>query len=186
MKAMAALDPALARHQLDRSATGAPVWPLGLTGSITHTDDFASAAVASTAAVVSLGIDTEWVMSEQQARNVGNLVASSIELQRCRSAGIGPMEALTLVFSAKESIFKCLHPLVGRLFDFDDVRLVSIDAAMQTFHAEIVNTLDSAFPVGTVLEGHFAFDHHRVHTGLSLPIPETGDRPRPQAFVPDR
>src|SRR5688500_17157468 len=71
MKAMEALDPQFAGHHVRRGATGAPVWPLGLAGSITHTDDFASAVVASTATAVSLGIDTERVMSDQQARDVG-------------------------------------------------------------------------------------------------------------------
>ena len=52
-----------------------------LLGSITHTDDFASAAVAFTADAVSLGIDTERVLSAEQARDVGDVVASSSELQ---------------------------------------------------------------------------------------------------------
>jgi enterobactin synthetase component D len=168
MKAMEALDPQFARRHVGRTATGAPVWPLGLAGSITHTDDFASAAVASTATTVSLGIDTERVMSNQQARDVGNLIASSVELRHCDVAGIPPLEAITLVFSAKESIFKCLHPLVGRMFEFDDVRVVCVDTAAQVFRAEIVTTLGTAFPAGTLLEGRFAIENQRIHTGISL------------------
>ena len=139
MRALEALDAGIDQRHVDRAPSGAPIWPVGVTGSITHTDDFASAAVASTTAVVSLGIDTERIMSEQQAREVGHLVASSMELEHCRAAGIGSPAAVTLVFSAKESIFKCLHPLVGRMFEFDDVRLVGVDAAMQTFRAELMN-----------------------------------------------
>ena len=190
MRAMENLDPQLARQQVDRSATGAPIWPLGLTGSITHTDDFASAAVASTTTTVSLGIDTERVMSEQQARDVGDLVASSIELRHCHAAGIGPLEALTLVFSAKETVFKCLHPLVGRMFEFDDVRIVGVgaglDAGMQMFRAEIMTTLSRAFSAGTVLEGRFTIEDQRIHTGMSLEIPATRRRPEVQASLQAR
>jgi enterobactin synthetase component D len=171
MKAMEALDPQFARYHVRRAATGAPVWPPGLAGSITHTDDFASAAVASTATTVSLGIDTERIMSDQQAGDVGSLIASPVELRQCHVAGIPPREALTLVFSAKESIFKCLHPLVGRMFEFDDVRVVGVDRAAQLFRAEIVTTLGTAFPAGTLLEGRFAIEDQRIHTGISLENP---------------
>jgi enterobactin synthetase component D len=176
MRAMEALDPRFVGHQIDRAVGGAPVWPAGLTGSITHTDDFASAAVAWTTDTLSLGIDTERVMSDEQARDVGDVIASPSELRQCRVAGIPPRDALTLVFSAKESIFKCLHPLVGHMFELGDVRIVgvsaSVDATSSMFHARIVNSLGAAFPVGTLLDGHFAIESPLVHTGISLGAPE--------------
>lgn len=55
MRALASLDPQSCLKQLDRAVTGAPVWPEGVTGSITHTDHFAPAAVATTARTVSPG-----------------------------------------------------------------------------------------------------------------------------------
>src|SRR6185503_18375584 len=58
-----------------RDANGAPLWPEGVVGSITHTDDVAAAAVASAADVLSLGIDTERIMSESQARELNGTVA---------------------------------------------------------------------------------------------------------------
>ena len=113
-------------------------------------------------------------MSDQQARDVGYLIASPIELQCCSAAMIGSLEALTLVFSAKESVFKCLHPLVGRMFEFDDVRIVGIsadaDAAVRTFRAEIVKALSTDFPAGTRLEGRFTIEDNRIHTGVSLDV----------------
>ena len=105
MKAIETLNPGLGQYRIDRATTGAPVWPLGLTGSMTDTDDYVSAAVASTTTTASTGIDTERVMSDQQARDVGYLIASPVELECCYAATIGSLEALTLVFSAKESVF---------------------------------------------------------------------------------
>ncbi len=168
MKAMEALDPCFAGQQVGRAAGGAPLWPQGLTGSITHTDDFVSAAVASTTDAVALGIDTERIMSESQARDVGRMVAWPAEVAHARAAGMTRLEALTLVFSAKESIFKSLHPMVGQYFDFRDVRIVGIDAQAHTFTARIVRTLSERFPAQTMLQGRFEVELPWVHTGIAL------------------
>jgi enterobactin synthetase component D len=151
-----------------RDPSGAPLWPEGVVGSITHTDDVAAAAVAFSADVRSLGIDTERVMSESQARELNGTVAWPAELAPARAASMTRLEAMTLVFSAKESVFKCLHPLVRRAFDFQDVRFVSIDAAAGTFLVRVVKTLSEEFPSGTPLEGRFSLDGHWVHTGMCL------------------
>jgi enterobactin synthetase component D len=170
-KALEALDPQFARTPIDRATTGAPIWPEGVTGSITHTDDYASAAVAWTTNVRSLGIDTERVMSSQQAGEVGDLIASATELGHGTAAGLPWLEALTLVFSAKESVFKCLHPLVGRMFEFNHVRLIGVDTAVRIFKVEIAKDLSAEFQAGAVLEGRFEIEGHRIHTGMLLEAP---------------
>ncbi len=43
------------------------------------------------------------------------------EAELCRRSAYNFNEALTLVFSAKESLFKALYPSVNRYFDFLDV-----------------------------------------------------------------
>jgi len=168
MKAMEALNGSCAARQVGRSAIGAPLWPEGLVGSITHTDDFASAAVALTSDAIAVGIDTERIMLESLARNVGRIVAWPAEVAHARAARLSRLEALTLVFSAKESIFKCLHPMVGCYFDFHDVRIVGVDGDERTFTARIVRTLSEAFPAQTVLQGRFDVEAPWIHTGLAL------------------
>ena len=168
MKAMSLLDSGFATHPVDRAVDGAPVWPRGVVGSITHTDDFAAAAVALTSHLVALGIDTERVMSEGQAREIGRIFAWPSEVAHGRDAGLSRVEAFTLVFSAKESIFKCLHPLVRRYFDFRDVRIVGIDPQNTTFTARIVSTLSERFPAQTLLRGHFDLEHPWIHTYMAL------------------
>ncbi len=184
MKAMEALDHRLAGHHVGRTAAGAPLWPQGFVGSITHTDDFASAAVALTTDVVALGIDTERVMSEPRAREVGRVIAWPVELVPARAAGLTRLEALTLVFSAKESIFKCVHPRVGRMFAFHDVRLIDVDAAARTFSARMATTLSREFPAGTVLEGGFEIDGDWIHTGMCLAASKPGQRAVPATDAP--
>ena len=171
--AMEALDNRLIGQDVERAPDGAPMWPLGLTGSITHTDDFAAAAVAWTTSILSIGIDTERVMDDQQATNLGDVIATPEELRHGIAAGFSAREALTLAFSAKESVFKCLHPLVGRMFDFHDVRLVGVDGTVRLFRVDLARTLGPEFLAGTALEGRFALDSHRIHTGVWLDVSGT-------------
>jgi enterobactin synthetase component D len=152
-----------------RAKTGAPLWPETLTGSITHTDDFVSAAVARTTDAAALGIDTERILSDATARNVGDLVALPREVARARDAGLSQLEALTLVFSAKESIFKCLHPMPGHYFDFHDVLIDGIDALAHTFTAHLVRALARRLPAQMTLHGRFEIEAPWVHTGMALP-----------------
>jgi len=88
---------------------GAPVWPAGVLGSITHTDDDAAAAIAS----VPIGIDLE---SRAHAARTPDLLAMvALPSERALDAA--------LVFSAKESVYKCLYPTAGQFLDFHDVEL---------------------------------------------------------------
>jgi enterobactin synthetase component D len=168
LQALRGLDPRSAAASLPRTARGVPAWPAGRTGSITHTDGFVSAAVARSSDVTAIGIDTERVMTAARASQVAAVVASSSELTDVRRAGCDRLEALTLVFSAKETVFKCLYGTVERFFDFHDVRIAEADARAGTFIARVVNALSSAFPAGTTFEGRFEIDSPWVHTGMVL------------------
>lgn len=175
-RAIHALDPHFEDFEIGRYANGAPVWPAPLTGSITHTDGFAAAAVALKTDVAGIGIDTERFMSASQASEVAHLIALPGEIDRARAAGMSYAEGLTLVFSAKESIFKCLHPTVGRYFDFQDVCVEGVDHRLWTFSARLVSTLSTSLPAGTTLHGGFGVESAWVHTGLTLPSQARGDR----------
>jgi enterobactin synthetase component D len=156
-------------HVVPRGANGAPVWPAGFTGSITHSDDFASAVAARVRDARAIGIDTEPTIAPARAARVAPVVASAGEMDDLARAGLSWLEALTLAFSAKEATFKCLHPLVGRMFGFQAVRIAAVDGSTGQFQAGVVTPLGDAAPAGTVLEGRFAFDGARVHTAVSLP-----------------
>jgi len=149
-----------------RGARGSPVWPDGLTGSITHTGDFASAAVASRKNVRSLGIDTEHIMATGRARRIASAVLVASELPANRA--IDETVWITLVFSAKESLFKCLYPIVGRSFDYSAVAMTSIDTAAGRFAAELQHTLTAELQAGTAIEGRFEISERYVHTGIWL------------------
>ena len=168
-EALRRLDPALAHSPVPRADHGVPQFPDGVVGSITHTAGIAAAAVARTRDARSLGIDFEPVVSSHQARAIGTAVAWPCELVEGRDSGLDLGEAFTLVFSAKEALFKCLFPIVRVFFDFRDVRIVAVDAATRMFRAKVVRTLSKQVRAGAVLEGRFHIEQARVHTGILLP-----------------
>ena len=151
-----------------RGDGGAPEWPAGVTGSITHTDDFASAAVALTGDAAAIGIDAERVMSDAQALRVKDVIVSPSELAEVGPRAWTRAEALTLVFSAKEAIFKCLHPRVRRMFDYHDVRIEAAHADAGIFEARLVTSLSPRWPAGARLVGRFEIDRPLVHTGICV------------------
>lgn len=117
-------------------------------------------------------------MSAERAVAVRDAVATPAELLRASKAGLDALLALTLVFSAKEAIFKCLHPAVGRIFGFADVQILAVDCASRMFRACVVNALAASFPAGTELAGGFDIDAHHVHTGMILPAAATASTRR--------
>ena len=167
LAALGALDPSRAPATLERGPRRAPLWPSWATGSITHTDGFASAAVAPTSLVRALGIDSELIAIDDRDP-VAHLIATSDEVTQARRAILSDPAAVTLIFSMKESIFKCLYPVTGRFFEFGSVRLVDVDEDGGMFHAEMCTRLSEQLGCGTAVTGRFQFDAPWVHTGVCL------------------
>ena len=98
-----------------------PIWPEGIIGSITHEGDYAISAVAQKKDISFLGID----LASRDA--LGDELISiicredeikDIQRQKRHFDGDSPFK---LVFSIKESVYKCLFPVVRTVFDFHDV-----------------------------------------------------------------
>lgn len=146
----------------------APVWPDGYVGSITHTRGYVAAAAARAERVRSLGIDSERIMGAETADNVREMVAVAGELEALDGAGLDALQLLTLVFSAKETLYKCLHPLVGRFFGFHEARLCSYDLSSGRYAIELTNGLTDEFGPGARFGGRFVTGDGLVHTGMEL------------------
>lgn len=109
-----------------------PQWPSGVVGSISHVDSVAVCAVSRTADRDYLGIDVEYVMSAQVCREVAAMVATQQERERLSADGLSEREALTLIFSAKESLFKALYPSVRDYFGFEVAEATELRLAERT------------------------------------------------------
>ena len=106
-----------------------PCWPPGFTGSITHSGNIALATVMvdSPLMPVGIGIDYEEIITPAMAQNIYGGIIDSAERERLTASPFPFHYALTLAFSAKESLFKALFRHVGRYFDFSAVAISKID-----------------------------------------------------------
>ena len=104
---------------------GAPVWPEGVVGSITHCDGYRAAAVARSSEILTLGIDAE---------PHGPLPEGVLDIVQSTAAERAALAALTaehpglhwdrLLFSAKETVYKAWYPFHRRMLGFNEAELV--------------------------------------------------------------
>lgn len=101
---------------------GAPVWPPGFVGSITHIAGFCAAAVTLAARYRSIGIDVARI--DDFDASLERLICTPRERARVER-GSDPERRLAAAstFSAKEAFYKCQFPLTGRWLEFGDVEI---------------------------------------------------------------
>jgi enterobactin synthetase component D len=126
-----------------KAPTGAPIWPTGLHGSISHAHG--TVGVWLTQAPVSVGLDIETLATANQCKAIQRVVLTDNE----RTLGLDA-RALTAVFSAKEAIYKALHPVVGHRFGFDCADLIA-PPTEELATLRLTKTLCPDCPKGTVL-----------------------------------
>jgi 4'-phosphopantetheinyl transferase EntD len=119
---------ALADHgvvagQLPPRPGGAPAWPNGIVGSMTHCSGYCAAAVARTGDLLALGIDAE--PHAELPLEVRERVASAGELRRLEDLSdlVPQVHWDRVLFCAKEAIFKAWSPLTGRWLGFRDAEI---------------------------------------------------------------
>lgn len=149
---------------LPRRADGRAGWPPGAIGTISHTSQWCAAVVSKQSAALGLGVDIEELgrMSHGAARQV----LSKGELEACERSPLGREAGWTVRFSAKESIYKCLYPLVMRYIGFDEA---TIDLDIEgRYVAQLDKALMASLPPDSRLEGRFQVTPDHVITSCTL------------------
>jgi 4'-phosphopantetheinyl transferase EntD len=116
---------------------GAPQWPAGVVGSLTHCAGYRAAALAHAGEIATIGIDAEPHASLPEG--VCDAIARPEEL-----ATLSALTAATpqvswdrLLFSAKESVYKAWFPLTQRWLDFGEAS-ITFDPTDGTFNAQLL------------------------------------------------
>jgi len=180
-----------------RGARGAPRWPVGLTGSITHCDGYCAAAVARTADVATLGLDAE--PNEALPDGVYDMIALASE--QARIAGLatagshaGPSVCWDrLLFCAKEAVYKAWFPVAQRWLDFHEADITigtaALDAEHGTFSARLLvpGPLVAGSPL-TELRGRWLAARGLLLTSIVVPArpPVSRGRARARSAVTER
>ena len=145
-----------------------PIWPEGVVGSISHTDGLAAAVVGARARHLGLGIDIESTVSPGSEQVVRALVFNACELEYLETmSGVMRMrELVTLGFSAKESFYKGVFGIVGRIFDFDAVRISVIDVENALVELTVEQNLHPLFTRGR----RCVVGYQRLNAGTFLTV----------------
>lgn len=139
-------------------AERAPVWPLGMSGSISHARGrCACLLVPSTG--LNPGIDIEAIATGQALESILRMAVTPQEAALLRSSPDLPLAA-TLCFSAKEALFKALYPTVRRHFGFPSARLSALPEN-GTLPLILTETLHPTLPAGACFD--LCFDATESH-----------------------
>jgi enterobactin synthetase component D len=142
----------------------APLWPAGYLGSISHGDGLAIAVVAAAREWHGMGIDIECVLSNQAAQPLVEHLMTASELAIGGNAGLTLEHWLSLVFSAKESLFKALYPFVGRYFDFLDVEVCELQKQQSCIMLRLVTSLSPSCVKGSLYCIRYSYFSNNVAT----------------------
>ncbi|MFJ2783099.1 4'-phosphopantetheinyl transferase [Streptomyces sp. NPDC093249] len=154
---------------------GAPAWPEGVVGSMTHCDGYRAAAVSRRIDVTALGIDAE--PHAPLPPGLLRRIASPSERDRLEALRHArpSLHWERVFFSAKEAVYKAWFPLTGSWLDFREAEL-TLDPYRRTFRARLLRTGHD--PEGRAL--HTLRGRWRVGRGLVV----TAVAHRPPALVP--
>jgi len=165
----------IARMPILRGEGRAPRWPDGWVGSISHGAGYALAALARRDRIAGIGVDVEarGRLNEKMLR----LILTPGEIARTS----GDLERALVAFSAKESFYKALQPIVGGHIGFQDVE-IDLDRddfttrafSARLFAARYMGTRDLGAMVAAC-RGHAVRARDAVAT---LVVLHAGDGPR--------
>ncbi|WP_308403814.1 4'-phosphopantetheinyl transferase family protein [Streptomyces rhizoryzae] len=153
---------------------GAPRWPAGLVGSLTHCHGYRAAALARAAAVRAVGIDAEPHRPLPSGMLARIALPEERQDQRTLRAADPAVCWDRLLFCAKEAVYKVWSPLTGAWLGFHEAS-IALDPA-GTFRARVLRAAPpgpdgSAPPVPAVLDGTWRATPRHLLTALVLPAP---------------
>ena len=152
---------------LRNTDTREPCWPESVRGSITHSDGFAAAAVGLDKDISGVGIDME-NLSRSVNFNISRHVC--VETERKYLESLSPEQAshkLRIIFSAKESIFKCLFPISQTYLYFKDAT-VTIDEKNSGFSFILSRACAGITPEGFQHSGKYAIEENLLLTAIYI------------------
>jgi 4'-phosphopantetheinyl transferase EntD len=159
-------------NRADRS----PIWPEGVVGSLSHTHGWCGVAVAQqNPGCLGIGIDAERVY--EMSAGVMERILTSRERECLPAAQVEATQALaTLVFSAKEAVYKCIYPVLGRYVGFEEVE-IPLRGLETRGEFQVVfpqgDLLASVLPHGYQLGGRFLRKGDLWLTGVTLSYPRS-------------
>jgi 4'-phosphopantetheinyl transferase EntD len=166
---------ALARLGLPEAPLGCnedrtPSWPAGVVGCISHCAGYCAAAVARQESVAGLGLDVEVIGRVRPVllSRICTAAERDALVRLGRAPGQGAIDWATVLFSAKESTYKCYYPLTRVVLGFHDVE-IELAPARRAFTARLLRADAPSAAGARSFSGHYASDGKLVFSGVTLP-----------------
>lgn len=141
---------------------GEPLWPEGIIGSISHTRGAYCAVSVFKKDYPSIGIDIEERKRKISASAI-EYITNRDERKWLKTKNENQILNAMLIFSAKESVFKLLYPLLKRRFYFKAVSIKKINLD-NSFTALVKEQLSNTIKKGMKIHGYFFYNSKWVLT----------------------
>lgn len=149
----------------------APIWPTGISGSISHTTKFCACAISQNP-MQFVGIDIETFLTAKKLPAVMKRVITDPEKSWLATQGSEiDLNLCTLIFSAKETIYKALFPIAQHFFGFDAAHISALPNG-QTIQFRLTQHLHRSLPMGLALTVHYKILPDHVLTWLIFDQPQ--------------
>ncbi len=145
----------------------APVWPKGISGSISHTTSLCAAVLRTGGPYLGLDIEENTLLSQDLLSTICS------DAEQAAIAGPDQLWLAKLVFCAKEATYKAQYPLTKMLFGFDHID-IALDRSAGRFTATFLKPAGD-FVAGDMLLGRFdQTDGHLVTAAWADKSPVKG------------
>ncbi len=140
-----------------------PVWPQNVIGSITHCKGYCAAAVALKNNFIGIGIDAELNTKLEEKLIATTQTQNEIIKNQLLQKKNERICIHKIIFSAKESVFKFLHPLTQSYINFKDIE-ISVDFKTKSFYVTLLQTKLTTKVDSLTLIGKFDYDATHIVT----------------------
>lgn len=177
--ALGELDSHLRRSVLPRHDRSV-VWPAGTVGCISHKGELAWAMVAKKQDYRSIGIDLEPLLKSKSIVAVTRHCLNEIEREFATSLDEYSRQIFnTLIFSGKESLFKCLSPLTHQFHSFQSAVFCEMDRLLippgeelaleqARFKIQLTEDWSNEFTKGMIFDGHWCLKQGTIFSAVLL------------------
>lgn len=147
-----------------------PIWPNGVIGSISHSADYC-ACILSTRMDVNVGVDIEAMLTPRAIAAVSKRVLTDTEKTWIDENNIdADVFFHTVVFSAKETIYKTLFPIVQNFFGFDAAEICA-PPTQTNVQFRLTRDLHETLPAGLVLSVNYQLIANNILTWMVFDRP---------------
>jgi enterobactin synthetase component D len=153
-----------------RSSKRHPIWPQGFIGSISHTKDLALASIYKEGYCKSVGVDCEILIKPERFESIKDYITRAEDLRLLNNLDCNSKLSIlqTLVFSAKESLYKAISPLYEEFFGFQEAYLDKINFEEGTFSIILKTKVDKLKPYEATYFGRFLCSDTHIITSIEI------------------